>query len=192
VRANLLHMARPLDTLTDDQLVARVRLGDDDAYAAIVRRYRPALVGFAGKLLGDNASDAEDVVQDALVRALAALRASDRAMVVRPWLYMIARNRAFDHLRTPAARHRADGDERLALVPNIEADPAIRVEAREELERVVAEIGRLPERQRLALVRRELGGSTHAELAAELGTTVPATKSLILRARGTLTEALAA
>lgn len=186
-------MPRPRESFSDEQLVARVRRGDDDAYAAIVRRYRSALVAFAGKLLGDSSSDAEDVVQDALFRALPALRAGDRPMAVRPWLYMIVRNRAFDHLRTPAARHRADdAEDRLALVPQVDGDPAIRAEAREELDRVVAEIGRLPERQRLALVRRELGGSTHAEVAAELGTTVPATKSLILRARSTLTAAVAA
>jgi RNA polymerase sigma factor (sigma-70 family) len=185
-------MPRSLDTLSDDRLVARIRRGDDDACAAIVRRYRPALVGFAGRLLGDAADDAEDVVQDALVRALPALRAGDRPMVARPWLYTIVRNRAFDHLRTPAARHRAEGGERLALVAQVDGDPAIRAEARETLDRVVAQIGRLPERQRLALVRRELGGCTHAEVARELGTTVPATKSLILRARATLSEAVAA
>ena len=181
-----------LDQLDDERLVGRVRAGDDAAYAAIVRRYRPALVAFAARLLGDGAADAEDVVQDALVRALPALRAGDRPMAVRPWLYMIVRNRAFDHLRTPAARHRADTAERLALVAHPHGDPADRAVAREELARVVAEIARLPDRQRLALVERELSGTSHADIAAELGTSVSATKSLILRARVAVTEAVAA
>ena len=181
-----------LDLQPDERLVGRVRAGDADAYATIVRRYRPALVAFAARLLADAGADAEDVVQDALVRALPALQAGERPMAVRPWLYMIVRNRAFDHLRTPAVRHRADAAERLALVPHLHADPADRAVAREELGRVVAEIARLPERQRLALVRRELGGTSHADIAAELGTSVSATKSLILRARTTVTEAVAA
>ena len=186
-------MARPhLETLTDERLVGRVRAGDDDAYAVLVRRHRAALVGFAARLLGDAAADAEDVVQDALFRALPALRASDRAMVVRPWLHMIVRNRAFDQLRTPAARHRYDTGERMALAAQPHGDPAERAVAREELDEVVAEIRRLPPRQRLALVGRELSGDSHAEIAARLGTTVPATKSLILRARVAVTDAIAA
>ena len=181
-----------LDQLDDERLVGRVRAGDDDAYAAIVRRYRPALVAFAARLLGDGADDAEDVVQDALFRALPALRAGVRPMVLRPWLYMIVRNRAFDHLRTPASRNRGDTADRLALVAHPHADPAERAIEREELDQVVAEIRRLPARQRLALVERELSGTSHADIAAGLGTSIPATKSLILRARVAVTDAVAA
>ena len=183
-------MPRPTDTITDDRLVARVRAGSDDAYAVIVARYREPLTGFAAKLLGGNHADAEDVVQDALIRALRGLRASDRAMVLRPWLYMIVRNRAFDHRR---AERRTEGPERLELVTAPQAsEPHASAAAREELDRVVAEIGRLPERQRLALVKHELGGATHRELAGELGTSVGATKSLLVRARSSLAAAIAA
>ena len=174
-------------TLADEVLVAAVRAGSDAAYETIVARYREALTGFAAKLLGGSHADAEDVVQDAFIRALPALRASDRPMAVRPWLYMIVRNRAFDLRRT--RRPGAEPDA-LALVAAPEAsDPAYGAEAREELERVVTELGRLPERQRLALVRRELCGASHRELADELGTSVAATKSLLVRARQTLAPA---
>lgn len=178
------------DTATDQRLVAQVRAGSDEAYEAIVVRYREPLLGFAAKLLGGSHADAEDVVQDAFIRALPALRASDRAMVLRPWLYMIVRNRTFDFLRTQ--KHVEDPD-RLRLVPASDrSDPYVSAAAREELDAVVAELARLPERQRLALVQREMGGVTHRELAAELGTSVSATKSLIVRARASLSEALAA
>jgi RNA polymerase sigma-70 factor (ECF subfamily) len=180
----------PAPTPSDDQLVARVRAGSDDAYGAIVRRYHEPLLGFAARLAGGSHADAEDIVQDAFIRALPSLRASDRPMALRPWLYMIVRNRAFDHIR---GRRPADGDERLSLVPApAHADPAAGALAREELGEVVAGIGRLPERQRLALVRRELGGASHRELADELGTSVGATKSLLVRARTALSEAVAA
>jgi RNA polymerase sigma factor (sigma-70 family) len=175
---------------TDERLVAAVRAGDDDAYALIVARYRQPLLGFAARLLGGSHADAEDVVQDAFIRALRGLRASDRPMVLRPWLYMIVRNRAFDHLR---GQRPVDGPERLQLVAGPDGDdPAASAVARETLDAIVAEIGRLPERQRLALVGRELGGATHAELSASLGTSVQATKSLLVRARSTLAEAVAA
>jgi RNA polymerase sigma-70 factor (ECF subfamily) len=183
-------MLRPTDIATDERLVALVRAGSDDAFSAIVTRYREPLAGFAAKLLGGRYDDAEDVVQDALIRALRGLRASDRPMVLRPWLYMIVRNRAYDQLR--AARHSED-PERLKLVAAPDhSDPLIGAAAREELDHIVAEIARLPERQRLALVRRELGGATHKQLAGELGTSVAATKSLLVRARTSLADAMAA
>lgn len=183
-------MPRPTLTLRDDRLVALVRAGSDDAYGLIVTRYREPLTGFAAKLLGGNHADAEDVVQDAFIRGLRGLRASDRTMALRPWLYMIVRNRAFDHLR---AEKRTEDPERLELVsapPRTE--PHASAAAREELDQIVAEIGRLPERQRLALVKHELGGVPHRELAGELGTSVAATKSLLVRARSSLADAVAA
>ena len=183
-------MPSPTAFPTDDRLVALARAGSDDAFSVIVTRYREPLLGFAAKLLGGNHADAEDVVQDAFIRALRGLRASDRPMVLRPWLYMIVRNRAYDHIR--ATKH-VEEPERLELVAApASTEPYLNAAAREELDQVVAELGRLPERQRLALVRRELGGATHRELAGELGTSVAATKSLLVRARQSLTVAMAA
>jgi DNA-directed RNA polymerase specialized sigma24 family protein len=60
------------------------------------------------------------------------------------------------------------------------------------MRQLVAEIGRLPERQRMAIVLREFDGRSHADTARALHTTVPATKSLIIRARTTLGAAVAA
>jgi RNA polymerase sigma factor (sigma-70 family) len=171
-------------TTTDEELVARFRRGDEAAFAAIHDRYRVPLVGFARRMLRGTGHDPEDVVQDAFLRAHAALRATDRPMALRAWLHMIVRNRALDHLRTVAARPAPLDDGAAAQARG--ADPAARAEAREELRRVVADIGRLPERQRLALVHRELGGEGHEELAARLGTTVQGTKSLLIRARSHL------
>lgn len=176
---------------SDERLVARVRAGSDAAFETIVARYREPLMGFAARLVGGSHADAEDVVQDAFIRALRGLRASDRPMVLRPWLYMIVRNRAYDHLR--AARPADGGDDRLQLVAAPESsDPFVSAAAREELDRVVVEIGRLPDRQRLALVQREMCGASHRELSDRLGTSIPATKSLLVRARTSLAEAVAA
>jgi RNA polymerase sigma factor (sigma-70 family) len=141
--------------------------------------------------MGGSRADAEDVVQEALVRALAGLRATDREIALRPWLFMIVRNRAMDHLRAPA-RRRSEGPERLALLSSVDADPAAAAETAEELRAVVRAIGALPERQRLALVRRELGGESHAELADGLETTIPGAKSLLVRARREVAAAMAA
>jgi RNA polymerase sigma factor (sigma-70 family) len=179
--------------LPDTDLVAAVRAGDERAFALIVERYQERLLGFARRLLHGSGNDAEDVVQDAFIRAYNALRATDNEMHLRPWLYMIVRNRAMDDLRRPA-RVAADLDdvEHFAPAASFDEDPATRAVEREMLREVVAEMQRLPERQRLALVMRELDGATHVEMSERLGTTIPATKSLLVRARTTMPEAIAA
>ena len=176
--------SRPLTTLADTELVARFRGGDDAAFEEIHRRYRRPLLAFARRMLNAAGHDADDVVQDAFVRAFRGLRVTDRPMALRPWLYAIVRNRALDELRAP---HRTDGyDDGLAGAPLIAPDAAQRAQERDELRRLVDDIARLPERQRLALLMREVDGRSHAETARRLRTSVPATKSLIVRARANL------
>jgi RNA polymerase sigma factor (sigma-70 family) len=179
---------QPLTSLTDDQLVLRFRSGDEAAFSEIHRRFRTALTAFARRMLHSTGHDAEDVVQDAFIRAYRGLRVTDRPMALRPWLYMIVRNRALDELRAP---RRSDAyDDELPLHPIADSDPARRFADSEEMREIVAEIGRLPERQRMALVMREFDGRSHAETARALQTTVPATKSLIIRARSNLEAAV--
>jgi RNA polymerase sigma factor (sigma-70 family) len=182
--------AAPLTSCSDDELVARFRAGDEGAFTAIHDRFRSPLLAFARRMLRSTGHDPEDVVQDAFIRAYRGLRVTDRPMALRPWLYMIVRNRALDELRAPQRTECFDDEARLVAVPT--SDPAHRVAERDEMRQLVAEIGRLPERQRMALVLREFDGRSHADTARALHTTVPATKSLITRARTTLGAAVAA
>lgn len=180
----------PLATLPDDELVARFRAGDDAPFDEIHRRYHRPLLAFARRMLNATGRDAEDVVQDAFIRAYRALRASGRPIALRPWLYTIVRNRALDELRAPERAGTFDDELALDAVPA--RDAAHRAEQRDEMRRLVAEIARLPERQRMALVLREFDGCSHVEAAARLHTTVAATKALIVRARSNLNAAVRA
>ncbi len=182
--------ALPLTTLSDDELVARFRSGDDAPFDEIHRRYRSQLIAFARRMLQATGHDADDVVQDAFVRAFRGLRVTDRPMALRPWLYMIVRNRALDELRSP--QRAGTYDDEFALDAVATADAAQCVQERDDMRRLVAEIARLPERQRMALVMREFDGCSHVETAQRLHTTVPATKSLIIRARSNLHAAVSA
>src|SRR4051794_18460409 len=125
--------------MDDERLVALVRSGSDAAFGAIHDRHRDRLVAFARRLLAGTGYDAEDVVQDAFIRALHGLRATDTEMHLRPWLYMIVRNRAMDALRRPA-RVAAELDDVAYLCSSDELDPARRAVERELLRDVVAEI----------------------------------------------------
>lgn len=170
---------------TDEDLVAAFRAGDEDAYTDLTERYRPRLVAYATHMLrGRGAGSAEDVAQDVLIRAYRALRADSRPMALRAWLYRIAHNRCLDELR--GERPTAELHEEAFAAGE---DPAVCVHRRERLRELVGDIRELPDQQRSALVIRELDGLSYAELAEALDTTVPAIKSLLVRARMNLAAA---
>jgi RNA polymerase sigma factor (sigma-70 family) len=170
---------------TDEQLVAAFRDGDEDAFAQIAERYRDKLVAYARHMLrARGPASAEDVVQDVLVRAFRALRADSRPMALRAWLYRIAHNRCLDELR--GERPTAELFEE--AIGSTE-DVASAFGRRERLRELVADINELPAQQRSALIIRELDGLSYVELAEALDTTVPAIKSLLVRARMNLAAA---
>src|SRR3954467_5110786 len=91
---------RLLRDLSDDRLVDLLRAGHEETFAALYDRYRLRLARFARPLLSGPAGEAEDVGQEAFLRAHAALRTTDRAIVLGPWLYTIVRNRALNVRRS--------------------------------------------------------------------------------------------
>jgi RNA polymerase sigma-70 factor (ECF subfamily) len=174
---------------SDEQLVDLVRAGDDRAFDAIHARYEQRLLGYARQMLGGAHHDAEEVVQDAFVRALAALRADDREMALKAWLYTIVRNRALDVLRRPVRT--TDLELHAPVLRDAGADPHDRVARSEDLRNLVGELKRLPERQRTALVMHELGGVSHEGIARRLHVSTGGSKALVCRARAGLAKAAA-
>jgi RNA polymerase sigma factor (sigma-70 family) len=160
-------------------------MGYDDAFGAIHDRYRQRLFSYTRQMLGGSRSDAEDVLQDVFLRAYGALRNDDRPVTLRAWLYRVAHNRCIDHLRRPVPPP-AEVYE-LSRTPT--CDPQAETVRREDLRLLVQDVQRLPEHQRSALLMRELDGLSYAELADALRTSVPAVKSLLVRARIGLVEA---
>ena len=175
---------------SDEQLVDLVRAGDDRAFAAIHDRYEARLVAYARQLLGGAHHDAEEVVQDAFVRALHALRADDREMALKAWLYTIVRNRTLDVLRRPVRT--TDLELHAPMLHDASADPHERVTRADDLRNLVCELKRLPERQRTALVLHEMGGASHQAIAERLAVTTGGSKALVSRARAGLAAARAA
>jgi len=169
---------------SDEQLVELFRAGSDEAFRAIHDRYQKRLFAYARQMLPGR-QDAEDALQEVFVRAYSGLRSSDRELALRAWLFRIAHNRCIDELRKPSP----PPPEVLQLVRPTSHDPLVEIDLRESLRRLVEDIRRLPEQQRSALLMRELGGMSYAELSASLGISLGAVKSLLVRARLTLAEA---
>jgi RNA polymerase sigma factor (sigma-70 family) len=164
---------------SDEQLVTLFRDGNEDAFRIIHDRYRTRLLAYARQMLAASGQDSEDALQEIFVRAYYGLRANQRDLALRPWLYRIAHNRCVDVLRhyQPIPVDPAD-----ALMPD-QQDPAARAEQRDALRRLIADVRRLPEQQRSALLMRELSGMSYNDVASALGVSVPAVKSLLVRAR---------
>lgn len=171
---------------TDAELVAALRAGRPGTVDAIVGRYQAPLTAFARGLLGGAHHDAEEAVQDALLKALTALRRDTREIVLGAWLYAITRNACRDRLRKPVRT-----TDLAPLEPVLAArgaDPHELAVGRTELARLVDDLRLLPARQRVALVGHELGDRSHEQLAAELEVSVGATKALVCRARKGLAQ----
>jgi RNA polymerase sigma factor (sigma-70 family) len=182
-----LPLATPLLRLrSDDQLLSAFRHGNDAAFDVLHERYRQRLFAYVRQMLSAGSrQDAEDVLQDVFVRAYGALRADRREMNVRAWLYRVAHNRCIDHLRRPVPA----AAEIYEVSRKPLHDPMEEAQRREDLARLVEDISRLPEQQRSALLMREIDGLSYNDLAEALDVSVPAIKSLLVRARVGLVDA---
>jgi RNA polymerase sigma factor (sigma-70 family) len=185
-RRGLLARRSPLLKLQgDEKLIAMARSGNPGAFETIVDRYQGRLLGFCRQMLGST-EDAEDILQEVFVNAYKAMLADEREINLRPWLYRIARNRCLNYLRKP----KADAQESMDMVPEVDAaSTAERVHNREEFRQILSDVNKLPETQRAALLLREMDALSYEEIAAAMDTTVPSVKSLLVRARISLTEA---
>ncbi len=177
--------AVPMRLRTDEQLVRLFRAGSEDAFRAIHDRYRARLFAYARQMLSGDRQDAEDALQDVFIRAHAGLRNGDGDVSLRAWLYRIMHNRCIDQIRRPLP----PPPETFELLRPPTNDPIAIVEQRESLRRLVADVRRLPEQQRSALLMREIGGMSYDEVGVALDVTLPAVKSTLARARAALMTA---
>jgi RNA polymerase sigma-70 factor (ECF subfamily) len=197
----------------DPRVLAAARRGDDSAFERLVEPHRRELHVHCYRMLG-SLQDAEDAVQETLLRAWRGLGGFQDGRSLRPWLYRIATNVSLDaiakrpkrvlHLDEPAWRP-ADGpgtplvesiwidpypDEHLALEDG-HAAPEARYEQRESVELAfIVALQHLPARQRAVLILREVLGFSAREVAQALDTTAASVNSALQRARRTVDEIL--
>jgi RNA polymerase sigma factor (sigma-70 family) len=177
--ARRLGSKRVLGLAGDERLVDQIRRGNEAAFEVAFERHGPAILGFCRHMLG-SPEEAEDAVQHTFAAAHRdLLRDGEREIVLKPWLFAIARNRCLSMLR--ARREEPVEDQE---VPT--AGLAEQVERRADLRRLLADVRELPDEQRAALLLAELGDLSHAEVADVLGCEVPRVKALVHRARTAL------
>ena len=166
----------------DAQLVRRAAGADVAAFEALYRRHHRRVHGVILRLVGHASARAEDLTQEAFVRAWQALPTFRFESAVSTWLHRMAVNTALMELRARRSRPQAYDDED-ALESLSMPDTAGRAVLGRDLERAVAT---LPPRARAVLVLHDVEGWKHEEIAAELGMAVGSSKAQLHRARGLL------
>lgn len=161
--------------------------GDARAFERLYRELAPRVLGVMVHLSGD-VTLAEDLTQAAFLKLYRSRAAYQRGMLVRPWLFAIARNTFIDqrrHLRRRPECLSADGE---LPEPDLELNPARDREASSGLYDLLKD---LPEQQRSALVLRKVHGLSVAEAAGLCGTSPASIKMRVQRAYQNLREILA-
>jgi RNA polymerase sigma-70 factor (ECF subfamily) len=190
-------------------LLERAKDGDEYAFGELVEPYRGELRAHCYRMLG-SVQDAEDAVQNALLRAWRGLAGFEGRSSVRSWLYSIATNTALDVTRHSSRRELPVGfgpgaPESLAAdpvwlepcpdswLPGVHAAPDARYEQRESVELAfMVMLQQLPPLQRAVLVLRDVLGFPAAEVSGQLGASVAAVNSALQRARATARTSLPA
>ena len=170
---------------SDEALMARIARGDEPAFRVLARRHLPAMLGLARRILG-NPADAEDVVQEAMLRVWTHAPRWQPLAQFRTWLTRVVVNLCLDRKRrAPWVELEAAGEL---------ADPALGAgekAERDERDRLVAAaIAELPARQRAAIVLTYGDGMSNAQVAEILDTSVSAVETLLVRGKQNLRRAL--
>jgi RNA polymerase sigma-70 factor (ECF subfamily) len=186
----------------DSVLMLRVQSGNMDAFDTLVEKYKQPIVSFATRTLGD-AMEAQDVAQNAFVLVFKARGRFRFACRFSTWLYTIARNLCRNEIRRRSRNRVASGVDSLrheaverreflrwqwntAKLGNV-PEAVFQRELREKIDQLLK---RLSERERTAILLLQDEDFSYADVAAVLGTSLAATKTLIHRGRKTLKQEL--
>ena len=185
----------------DKALMVRIARGDEAALRDLIEKHQGAVYGTIAKMLGDPV-EAQDLAQQVFVRVYRAAGSYRATAQFKTWIFTIVRNLVFnEHRRRSRAilvplhppeneQVHSGGSAGLDLPDLATKSPGEHALQREMLRKIDEAILALPEQQRLAIVLRRYDEFSYEQIAEILKTSLPATKSLLFRARETLRSAL--
>lgn len=177
------------DEQLDEELVLRVQQGDKSAYDILVLRYQHKIIQLVNRYVKDH-SEAQDVAQEAFIKAYRALGSFRGDSAFYTWLYRIAINTAKNYL---VSRSRRNSDyqvdvqdaEALENAPQLQGldTPEHNLLGEEIVNTIQLAIENLPEEMRVAIMLREFEGMSYEEIAEAMDCPVGTVRSRIFRAR---------
>ncbi len=168
--------AADMPAVPDRELAGQALGGDERAFRLLYRRHTPRLYQLALRLVGGDAAEAEDVVQDTWIKAMGRLETFRWESALGTWLGAISINLAREATRRRSRQREVpwgDEGEPPAAAPLEQLEPV-------DLERAIAA---LPDRYRTVLVLHDVEGFTHEEIAAQLGVATGTSKLQLFWAR---------
>lgn len=189
-------MAAQSGSETDQQLVERVKKGDNRAFDLLVLKYQHKMISVVGRYIRDN-HEVHDVVQEAFIKAYRALKNFRGDSAFYTWMYRIAINTAKNHLVSQGRRPPASDVDAAEADYHPGADQLRDIDTpennlfRDELNSVVhSAIDSLPEDLRSAVTLREMEGMSYEEIAEVMGCPIGTVRSRIFRAREAIDAAI--
>jgi RNA polymerase sigma factor (sigma-70 family) len=168
-----------LRTQSDERLLTLVAAGHERAFETIVQRYSGPLERYCARAL--SRSESEDVVQQVLMKAWAAVSSGTEVRSLKPWLFRIAQTTIIETVHKSGF----DYDELEQSLSPLDG-PDSEVEKRALIRKTLVGLATLPEAQREALLRAAVDGESRAEIAQALGVSEGAVRQLLYRARESL------
>ena len=187
-------VARPVEGMSDADVMLRVKAGDDSAFEYLVQKYRRPMVSFMYRM-ARNPAAAEDLAQEIFLRVYRSRESYEPSAKFSTWLYRIATNLAVNYARD--TRHDRpentvsidEPDEETGLTLDVPDGSLTAEEAILRRERMVAirqRVEALPERQRMAVIMHKYQQMDYRQIAEVMKLSESATKSLLFRAYETL------
>lgn len=177
----------------DRTLVEKAQLGDKDAFGELVRKYQRRVYATALQMIGDS-RDADDIAQDAFIRAFQAIERFDGRSEFHTWMYRIVVNLSINHIKKRSKNRNVDeNDPRVKdALPEggNDGNPAKAFEKRQFYSRLVAALDALPESLKATVVLVSLQGLSHRIVAEILGCSEGTVSWRIHEARKVLREHL--
>ncbi|MES2933834.1 MAG: RNA polymerase sigma factor RpoE [Pseudomonadota bacterium] len=181
----------------DQQLVERVQRGDKKAFDLLVSKYQRKLMRLVSRLVRDQA-EAEDVVQDAFIKAYRALPQFRGDSAFYTWLYRIGINTAKNYLMTQGRRAPTSTDVEIEDAENFDDGEHLRdintpesmLATKQIAETVNTAMNTLPEELRMAITLREIEGLSYEEIAEVMACPIGTVRSRIFRAREGIADKL--
>ena len=183
----------PRASPTDHELVRAVRRGEVYAFEELFSRYRERIRSYATGILADF-DRAEDITQVVFISALGRLRATERPIAFKPWIYQIAKNACIDELRRTRRSLEVSLDQEQAVSeagPDLASHapgPEVALESKLQLDDLFGALRGVSDLHHRILVLRELEGLSYSEIGARLDMSRPMVESTLFRARRRLAE----